>query len=73
MNKRQRRTAVHEAGHALAFWWNGQHIERVTVHTKTESCTGPMIDLRGSPQNVEGLVEADYLVPHPSFDAPRDC
>ncbi|MGO4368480.1 hypothetical protein [Pseudomonas sp. PAB10] len=70
MNKCRRCTAVHEAGHALAFWWNGQHIERITVRTRTEACTGPMIDLRGNPQNVEGLVEADYLVPHPSFDAP---
>ncbi len=70
MNKRPRRTAIHEAGHALAFWWNDQHIERVTVRTRTEACTGPMIDLRGNPQNVEGLVEADYCVPHPSCDAP---
>ncbi|MFW0754849.1 hypothetical protein ACN1C3_08845 [Pseudomonas sp. H11T01] len=70
MNKRPRRTAIHEAGHALAFWWNDQHIERVIVRTKTEAFTGPMIDLRGNPQNVEGLVEADYCVQHPSFDAP---
>ncbi|VVO24190.1 hypothetical protein [Pseudomonas fluorescens] len=70
MNKRLRRTAVHEAGHALAFWWNGQHIERVTVRTRTEASIGPMIDLRGNRQNVEGLVEADYCVPHPSSNAP---
>lgn len=70
MNQRPRRTAVHEAGHALAFWWNGQHIKRVTVRTKAEAFTGPMIDLRGNLQNVEGLVEADYLVPHPACDAP---
>jgi len=70
MNKRPRRTAIHEAGHALAFWWNGQHIERVTVRTRTEAVIGPMIDLRGNPQNVEGLVEADYFVHHPSLDAP---
>lgn len=70
MNKRPRRTAIHEAGHVLAFWWNGQRLERVTVRTRTEASTGPMIDLRGNPQNVEGLVEADYFVPHPAFDAP---
>jgi hypothetical protein len=29
-----------------------------------------MIDLRGNPQNAEGLVEADYFVPHPCFEAP---
>ena len=70
MNKRPRRTAIHEAGHALAFWWNDQHIERVTVRTRTEAFIGPMIDLRGNPQNVEGLVEADYCVPQPSVNAP---
>jgi hypothetical protein len=70
MNKRLRRTAVHEAGHVLAFWWNGQHIARVTVRTPTEARTGPMIDLRGNPHDAEGLVEADYLVPCPSLDPP---
>jgi hypothetical protein len=70
MNKRLRRTAFHEAGHALAFWWNGQHIARVTVRTPTEAVIGPMIDLRGNLQDAEGLVEADYLVPHPSLDPP---
>lgn len=70
MNKRPRCTAFHEAGHALAFWWNGQPIKRVTVRTEAESCAGPMFDLRGNPQFAEGLVEADYLVPHPAFDAP---
>lgn len=70
MNKRARCTAIHEAGHALAFWWNGQPIKRVTVRTKAEACAGPMFDLRGNPQYAEGLVEADYLVPRPAFDAP---
>ncbi|MVV51711.1 hypothetical protein EJA72_26215 [Pseudomonas sp. PB120] len=70
MNKRLRGTAIHEAGHVLAFWWNGQHIERVTVRTHAEAFAGPMFDLRGNPQPAEGLVEADYLVPHPAKEPP---
>ena len=70
MNKCPRSTAFHEAGHALAFWWNGQPIKRITVRTKAEACTGPLFDLRGNPQYAEGWVEADYLVPRPAFDAP---
>lgn len=70
MNKCPRSTAFHEAGHALAFWWNGQPIKRITVRTKAEACTGPLFDLRGNPQYAEGLVEADYLVARPAFDAP---
>ncbi len=70
MNKCPRSTAFHEAGHALAFWWNGQPIKRITVRTKAEACTGPLFDLRGNPQYAEGWVEADYLVPCPAFDAP---
>lgn len=71
MNKRPRSTAFHEAGHALAFWWNGQPIRRVTVRTGAEACMGPMFDLRGIPRYAEGLVEADYLIPRPAFNAPR--
>lgn len=70
MNLRPRCTAFHEAGHALAFWWNGQPIKLITVRTKAEVRTGPMLDLRGNPQYAEGLVEADYFVPRPAFDAP---
>ncbi|WLI46871.1 hypothetical protein PSH84_08365 [Pseudomonas beijingensis] len=70
MNKCPRSTAFHEAGHALAFWWNGQPIKRITVRTKVEACAGPLFDLRGNPQYAEGLVEADYLVSRPAFDAP---
>ncbi|QQX56896.1 hypothetical protein [Pseudomonas chlororaphis] len=70
MNQRPRCTAIHEAGHALAFWWNGQPIARVSVRTRAEAAAGPMLDLRGNPRYVEGLVEADYLVPRPAFDAP---
>lgn len=70
MNQRPRCTAIHEAGHALAFWWNGQPIARVSVRTRAEAAAGPMLDLRGTAHYVEGLVEADYLVPRPAFDAP---
>lgn len=70
MNKRPRCTAFHEAGHALAFWWNGQPIKRITVRTRAEACLGPMFDLCGNPLDVEGLVEADYFVPRPAFNAP---
>ncbi|WP_417693056.1 hypothetical protein [Pseudomonas sp.] len=69
MNERPRSTAIHEAGHALAFWWNGQPIKRVTVRTRAEARTGPMFDLLGHPQHAEGLVEADYLVLRPAFTA----
>lgn len=69
MNKCQRPTAFHEAGHAVAFWWNGQRINRITVRTRADALTGPLLDLRGNPQRAEGLVEADYLVPCPSCEA----
>nr|WP_281459815.1 hypothetical protein [Pseudomonas sp. P13] len=69
MNERPRSTAIHEAGHALAFWWNGQPIKRVTVRTRAEARAGPMFDLLGHPQHAEGLVEADYLVLRPAFTA----
>ncbi|WP_413793941.1 MULTISPECIES: hypothetical protein [unclassified Pseudomonas] len=69
MNKFPRSTAFHEAGHALAFWWNGQPIRRISVRTKAQAGAGPMFDLRGNPLDAEGLVEADYLVPRPAFDA----
>jgi len=69
MNTRRRLTAFHEAGHALAFWWNGQPIARVTVRTEAEAQAGPMVDLRGHVLHVEGLVEADYFVLHPALNA----
>ena len=69
MNTRRRCTAFHEAGHAVAFWWNGQAIQRVTVRTQDEAAAGPMVDLRGHLQPVEGLVEADYFVLHPALIA----
>ncbi|MEG0861517.1 MAG: hypothetical protein RSD81_19600 [Pseudomonas sp.] len=70
MNSRPRCTAFHEAGHALAFWWNGQRIKRVTVRTRAEAQIGPMVDLRGNLQAVKGLVEAEYCVPLPAFEPP---
>ncbi|WP_339548338.1 hypothetical protein [Pseudomonas sp. RA_35y_Pfl2_P32] len=70
MNTRARPTAFHEAGHTLAFWWNERPIERVTVRTPVEAANGPMLDLRGNLQQVEGLVEASYFVLRPSGEAP---
>lgn len=70
MNTRARPTAFHEAGHALAFWWNERPIERVTVRTQAEAASGPMLDLLGNLQQVEGLVEASYFVLRPSGEAP---
>lgn len=70
MHTRPRCTAFHEAGHVLAFWWNGQRIKRVTVRTRAEALIGPMLDLSGNLQPVKGLVEAEYLVPLPAFEPP---
>lgn len=50
MNKCPHSRAFHEAGHALAFWWNGQPIRRISVRTKVEACAGPLFDLRGKPR-----------------------
>ncbi|NER66689.1 hypothetical protein G3436_26100 [Pseudomonas sp. MAFF212427] len=71
MDKRPRCTAIHEAGHALAVWWNGQPITRVTVLTHAQASSGPLIDLKGNPHAAQGLVEADYLIVQPAFAAPR--
>lgn len=69
MDMRPRSTAIHEAGHALAVWWNGQPIARVTVLTHAQAASGPLIDLNGRAHFAEGLVEADYLIVHPAFAA----
>lgn len=69
MDTRPRCTAIHEAGHALAVWWNGQPIARVTVLTHTQAASGPLIDLNGNAHFAQGLVEADYLIVHPACAA----
>jgi len=71
MDKRPRCTAIHEAGHALAVWWNGQPIPRVPALTHAQASSGPLIDLKGHAHFAEGLVEADYLIVQPAFAAPR--
>ncbi len=60
--KPSRRVAIHEAGHALALWWNGQPIQYVAAF----SSAAPVLD---GAQLVTGVVEA------PTFteSAPADC
>ena len=70
MNHCPRATACHEAGHALAFWWNARHIERISVRTRAQARSGPMVDLRGNLHAVEGLIEADYFVLRPAAEVP---
>lgn len=70
MNHCPRATACHEAGHALAFWWNARHIERISVRTRAQARNGPMVDLRGNLHAVEGLIEADYFVLRPAAEVP---
>jgi hypothetical protein len=71
MSKPARRTAIHETGHALAFWWNGRPIDRVTVRTKAECDAGPLIDSSGNPHRAAGLVEASPFLSDLSSIPPR--
>lgn len=66
--KPSRRVAIHEAGHALAYWWNGQGIYSVTARTKADMRTGPAVDRRGrESHDVEGFVEASSFIPAPAL------
>lgn len=66
--KPSRRVAIHEAGHALAYWWNGQAIYSVTARTKADMRTGPYITRRGQERGeVEGIVEAADFIGAPSL------
>ncbi|MNZ45891.1 hypothetical protein D3C78_635560 [compost metagenome] len=60
-----RRIAIHEAGHSLAYWWNGQFIHQVAARTKSEIRTGPIIDRRGQSSNAAGCVDATNFIPGP--------
>ena len=67
MTKRSRRAAIHEAGHALAHWWNGQLIYCATVRTRAEMRAGPHVDQRGRESDLEGLVEASNFISSPDL------
>ncbi len=62
-----RRVAIHEAGHALAHWWNGQAIYSATARTKAAMRAGPHIDRRGREADLEGVVEAASFIAAPSL------
>lgn len=66
-NQWRRWTAVHEAGHALAYWWNGQGIHSVSVRTKAEILAGQYVDRRGRESNPGGIVEASDFIGSPSL------
>lgn len=66
--KPSRRVAIHEAGHALAYWWNGQGIYSATARTKADMRTGPYVTRRGLERGeVEGIVEAADFIGAPSL------
>lgn len=66
--KPSRRVAIHEAGHALAYWWNGQGIYSATARTKGDMRTGPYVTRRGLERGeVEGIVEAADFIGAPSL------
>lgn len=63
--KRYRHAAIHEAGHALAYWWNGQHIEFA------EARTGLYTDRRGrefeAAADLEGMVAGASFIASPAM------
>lgn len=64
--KPARSIAIHEAGHALAHWWNGQYIDCVVARTKTQIGSGPYIDDRGrTDYTCAGTVEANNFISSP--------
>lgn len=66
--KPSRRVAIHEAGHALAYWWNGQGIYSAAARTKAEMRAGPYITRRGCERgDLEGMVEAADFIGAPSL------
>ncbi len=61
-------TAIHEAGHAVAHWWNGQGIYSITARTRAETLAGPYIDRRGRESSaIAGMVEAASFIPSPAL------
>lgn len=66
--KPARRIAIHEAGHAVAHWWNGQGIYSATARTKAEMRAGPYIDRRGrESSDTAGVVEAASFIAAPAL------
>ncbi|NMF99553.1 hypothetical protein GPA27_19430 [Aromatoleum toluolicum] len=63
--KASRVVAIHEAGHCLAHWWNGQSIHRVIV--RPSSVREPVIDRRGREVRCQGLTEASSFISSPAF------
>lgn len=63
--KASRVAAIHEAGHCLAHWWNGQSIYRATV--RRSSARDPVIDRRGREVHCQGLVEASSFISSPAL------
>lgn len=74
-----RATAIHEAGHALAAWWNGQRIYNVTVLTGTGARSGAIIDRHGNRiHGCDGYAECNgfedllgEFTPQEVLDTPR--
>jgi len=58
-----RRAAIHEAGHCLAYWWNGQFIYRAVVCDPKGRTL--VIDRRGREVACTGLVEGSSFIADP--------
>ncbi|WP_249934995.1 hypothetical protein [Azotobacter chroococcum] len=63
-----RYVAIHEAGHALAYWWNGQFIDSATARTKAERRAGPLMSRNGREVDCDGMVEGSNFIAAPSVD-----
>lgn len=64
---RSRATAIHEAGHALAYWWNGQFIYTVAVRSSDDKRAGPYITRKGLECYLSGVVEGVDFIPCPQL------
>ena len=74
---RCRSAAIHEAGHALALWWNGLRIFYATVPTELESQSDMVTELNGQVQGSGASVVgksfkliAETLTPEIVLDTP---
>lgn len=66
-NREVLETARHEAGHALAFWWNGQAIHAVEMRRYDDN--RPRIDRKGRVKgpDVRAAVEGAHFIPAPTL------